>query len=314
MNRCIPLLALACILAPRAAAADPATAFRVEAPESFAALPGLSEKLATTASQSRHFDVEEVSVAARAFGRAGLGALYVTSLEADAPSPDPEAAIRAALDRVREAPAAASPQAGSTTEVAYEESVADRVAEATHEWHHMSNETIALTRALAWANEDGAVRLVKAECVYPSDADSRGGCERALASLTLTGDAADRRELGELGASRPPRAAEPAGIEALEAAAAEGQPTTSEGPSLRPAPSEGGRVLYQGPEGEAGGGGERPGLGWIVLGAVLIAGAFWWTTKSRTAPARGEAADADASGGAAADDASDAGPDEEPKT
>lgn len=279
MRCALAVVALVLALAAPAAAEDLSDAYRIEVPEAFEPQPRLGESLAATAATSHQLGDLPIDTGAKAWARPGHGALYVTWVAAREPSPEPEAAIRSAFDRVRESPVAASPRAGSTREVAYAEGADDDVAVATLEWHHLSNETVSLTRALAWASPEGAVRLVKAECVHSvADTAARPACEAALASLALEVPAAERRTLGELGASTPPaRPSVTAGAGELGETAA--------GPSIAPPPAASDQVLYRGPGGaESGGSSART---WIVIGGALLAVAAWLWWRGRKQGAGG---------------------------
>lgn len=270
---------------PAEAGADLSESFHIDPPETYAELRGLSQKIRQTARINRHFDIEASEIGARAWARAGSGALYVVWAVTAEPSEDPEASIRKAFDLLREAPVMASPQAGSTRELAYEESVEGDLARSKLVWEHLSNETQSSVRATAWASPEGIVHLIRTECVVPTGAEGDAErCEAAQESFRLTDAAGPRRELGELGEAATPSAAgldvdldlDP-GAEAGEEGDGTDAPPADTTPTLRPPPSEQGRVLYDGGDGEE----DRSATLLLILGGLAIVLAVWFTTRAR---------------------------------
>jgi hypothetical protein len=286
-------------LAPPAAGAEepPAPALpsqlSIDPPAGWDLLPGLSRKIAVTAEQSDYFGAEACESGALAYGRANQGALYLTWVSTLDSVASPESSVRAALDALHEAPYLASPEAGSTQELAYRERSFDGVAEMSFEWAHMANGTVNLTRTLAWRDHKARVHLASAECVLQSESigESRPLCEKALASLHLEPAA----EPGTLAALPTPRPIGPAARQDFDIPELE-TPEPGSAPSLNAAPQEPGRVLYQGPQSGADEGSNN--RLFIGVGVLLLVVAFWLTTRSRPGdPAdSGPTEDADGAG------------------
>ena len=116
------------------AAADVVESVSIEPPATYAELPGLSDKVGNVFPGAAL--VDDADVGAKAWARAGRGALYVIGYHATSSADDPTGAARLAFDRLRARRVAASPE-GSTSETAYAERSGDRVWIAEHEWRHL---------------------------------------------------------------------------------------------------------------------------------------------------------------------------------
>jgi LPXTG-motif cell wall-anchored protein len=251
----------------------------LEAPSNWGLLPGQSQKITLTASQTSYFGDEPTVASAIAYGHANHGALYLTWVDTTRAHPSPEAGLRAAFDNLHESPFLATTDSASTQEVLYRERNFDGVAELRFEWAHLNNDTVNLLRALGWKDADGRVHLAIAECVLSSESvsESRPLCDAALESLHLT-RAARHEALRSLA---PPKTvgsalhAEDIVVPKLELGEA---PPTS---SIGTAPADMGEVLYRGaapPARE-----DKSNRFLIAIGLLLLGAAFWLTTRSKEA-------------------------------
>ena len=249
-----------------------------EPPAGWVENPGLSRSVATALRQARPFGELPSRSRAVAYVQPGVGAFYLAWLVVDAPAPDGVAAVRGALDHLRESRVLSSPQANSTEEVGYSEELADGMARARLEWRHLSNETSSLVESAVWLSADGKPRLASAECV----ASTTGGktpaavdkaCRDALATFAVTVPAAERGALAALPAGTP--VPEPVAEPEPAAAIADGPRPPSMGPAR---PGAGDRVLYTGPPAAEPEGANR----WMVmLGIGLLVAAAYLTLRAR---------------------------------
>jgi hypothetical protein len=280
-------------------------------PKGWNELPGLAKNVSVTLEQSGSFGELRGRAGAQAFAEPGTGAFYLSWLVADKPAPDKAAALRSALDAVRHSRIAASPDARSTDEVKYSESVNQEIAEATLEWRHVSNETMSLVRAFAWVSPSGAPRLFKGECVV-STTDGKAppaveaACREALAALVAEVPAGERGALGEL----------PAGAAAPATSAGDllpGEPPPAGGPAAdAPPPATVGaappgdqKVLYTGPPPEPKS--DSMSRWFLILGGALLLGGLYLTWRARARSAATPSPTA-----AAPDPDRDAAPDPDP--
>jgi hypothetical protein len=287
-------------------------------PKGWNELPGLARSVSTTLEQSHSFGDLRGRAGAQAFAEPGTGAFYVSWLVADRAAPDKAQALRGALDAVRHSRIAASPEASSTEELAYKESVTDNMAEAMLEWRHLSNETLSLVRAFAWVSPAGAPRLLKGECVV-STTDGKAppavesACREALAALSAAVPPGERGALGDLPAGAPAPAPAPDQVEAVESPAA-GTPADQAKPdTVGSAPTGDQKILYAGPPKESKGDSMSK---WFVLlgGALLVAGLYLtYRARARSAVSAPAAAGASASASDDADADSDPEPGREPE-
>ena len=86
-------------------------------PAGWVEMPSLSRSVGVSLRQSAPLGDLATRSGALAHAERGVGAFYLSWIEADAPAPDGPAAIRVALDRVRHARLASSPDAQSTEEL-----------------------------------------------------------------------------------------------------------------------------------------------------------------------------------------------------
>jgi hypothetical protein len=249
----------------------------LEAPAGWDLLPGLSAKIAETSAQTAYFADEPVGGGALAYGRANRGALYLTWVDSKAAHPSPESALRVAFDGIHESPFLATSEAGSTQEVLYRERSFDGVAELNFEWAHLNNETVNIVRALGWKDQDGRIHLAITECVLHNESvgESRPLCDSAQASLHLAEGVKHEalRSLAEpktVGSIR----AEDMTVPKLES----GDLPAS--PSLNSVPKQMGEVLYRGPPPPSNQ--DKSNRVLIGIGVLLLAAAFWLTTRSRS--------------------------------
>ncbi len=273
------------------AAASPASAqeYRVTPPAGWLEMPDLAASQDQTMVAGDPFGGLRFEVKVTAHAQPGEGGFYTTWVAALEPAKNLGASVRAALDDGRSARMAASPQAGSTEELSYRESIAGGIAEAQLSWRHLSNETVSHSRALVWASEDGRPRMARAECVLgvSSGTDAQTACKAALASLTP----APVGKLGNLGtvpaATRPDERRDPErfrlGGESAEgqsepSVASEQAASASEGPVLKP-PSGGGVVYRELPDASDGSGGINKAL--VLIGGLLLVAAIWYTSRRR---------------------------------
>lgn len=270
--------------------------------------PALSRSVATALRQARPFGELPSRSRAIAYVQPGVGAFYLAWLVVDAPAPDGTAAVRGALDHLRESRVLSSPQANSTEELAYSEELADGMARARLEWRHVSNETLSLVASAVWLSADGKPRLASAECVAstsdgktPAAVDK--ACRDAVATFAVAVPPAERGALANLPAGKP--VAEP---EPEPPAKISDRPSP---PSMGPArPGAGDHVLYTGPPAA-----EREGANrWLVmLGVGLLAAAAYLTLRARRrseskAPEAPEDADSTTEAEIEADAADDSDP------
>lgn len=269
-------------------------------PKGWNELPGLAKSVSVTLEQSRAFGDVRSRAGAQAFAQPGTGAFYLSWLVADKAAPDKAGALRSALDAVRHSRIAASPDARSTEELKYSETVNENLAEAVLEWRHVSNETMSLVRAFAWVSPAGAPRLYKGECVVSTTdgkapAAVEAACRQALAGLTAAVPAAERGALADLpaGESAPTLSVD----EVASAAAA--PPAAREPPSpdtIGAAPSGDQKILYTGPTPAPKS--DSMSKWFVALGAALLLAGIYLTWRARF---RARAAGAGASSAAAAD-------------
>ena len=254
-------------------------------PKGWNELPGLAKSVSVTLEQSGSFGEVRGRAGAQAFAQPGTGAFYLSWLVADKPAPDKAAALRSALDAVRHSRVASSPDARSTDELRYSESVKQEVAEAVLEWRHVSNETMSLVRAFAWVSPSGAPRLFKGECVV-STTDGKAppaveaACREALAALVAEVPAGERGAIGELpaGAAAPA----PAPGELLPGAPpAAGNPRPDAPPpaTVGAAPEGDQKVLYTGPPPEPQS--DSMSKWFLILGGALLLGGLYLTWRAR---------------------------------
>jgi len=273
---------------------------RATPPKGWNELPGLAKSVSLTLEQSHPFGELRGRAGAQAFADPGTGAFYLSWLVADKPATDKVEVLRSALDSVRHSRVASSPDARSTEELKYSESVKENMAEAVLEWRHISNETMSLVRAFAWVSPAGAPHLLKGECVV-STTDGKAppaveaACREALAAMTADVPAAERGALGDLpaGAAAPPPSDEIAPVEPGAAAPPGGQPSGAG--TVGAAPPGDQKVLYAGPP--AAPKGDSMNKWFVALGGLLLAAGLFLTWRARR---RGTSPAAAASAGAAA--------------
>jgi hypothetical protein len=259
---------------------------QVTPPVGWGHLPGLSERISKTTSQTAYFGEEQVQSGAHAYGRAKEGALYIIWVDTLKAHASPHEALRGAFDHLHESPFIAATKAGSTQEVRYREHKADHVAELNFEWAHMENDTVNISRAFGFQDSQGRLHLALAECVLHNETinTSRPQCEDALKSFQLSAKT-DTVSLPDLGA--PKEVAAPVfnpETEVPELKTGE----TLDAPSLGPPPKDMGRVLYEGPPPADKGDDNRL---LILIGAVLLAIAVYLTTRSRDDESSGDTDD-----------------------
>jgi hypothetical protein len=256
--------------------------FELDVPNALPAASPLASSIARDVARTAYFGTEPADSGAAAYASQGEAALYVWWAIGE-PANAPAEAIRAAFDRLQRAPAEASPQARSVAIDAWDEAIVGGIAHADFAWRHLSNETLNLTRALAFAGSDQRPRLVVAECVMPTrrEGEVKPTCTAALASLTITTPEAERVALDALPEGEPP-AELAATVPQLATGSDQGEPSgasvssTADQPRLD-APHEG--VLYERRD-ERGGRGDGP--PWLlILGALLVAAAVYATVRSR---------------------------------
>src|SRR5690606_38505582 len=148
---------------------DGARRFTVSPPPGWDRYPELTDHARVLLARGDPLEGERYGV--EAWAAPGQGSLHVSWVEGAKPAAGagPEALVRAGFDRIRAGRTAAA-AAPSTAETAYREGVADGVAALHLEWRHLSNETVTLTRALAWADRERRVQLVRADCVFARSA------------------------------------------------------------------------------------------------------------------------------------------------
>lgn len=268
----------------------------IEAPAGWDLLPGLSAKIALTSEQSAHFGEEPSTGGALAYGRANRGALYLTWVDGVTAHPSPEAAIRLAFDGLHESPFLAATEAGAAQEVLYREKNTAGVAELNFEWAHMKNDTVNVVRALGWKDQEGRIHLAIGECVLHNESvgESRPLCEGALAGLHLNKIV----KLEPLRALTEPKAVGRIAPEDLTVPELETGESAPKGPSLGTPPSQMGEVLYTGPPPASNQ--DKSNRILIGIGILLLAAAFWLTTRSKPDPleSRGESDDEEEDRGA----------------
>ncbi len=249
----------------------------MDTPSSWGLLPGKSDKITTTATQTAYFGEEPILASALAYGHANHGALYLTWVATTAAHASPEAAIRDAFDNLHEAPFLATSDPGSTQEVLYRERSIEGTWEMRFEWAHLNNDTVNLVRAIGWKDSNGRLHLAIAECVLSSESvnEARPLCESSLDSLHLT-SAAQHAALRSLAAPKDVGGglrAEDIKIPKLET----GKPPA--GTSIGEAPKNMGEVLYRGrsPAKDS----DQSNRFIIAIGILLLAAAFFLTTRSK---------------------------------
>ncbi len=249
----------------------------LETPAGWDLMPGHSEKIAITVSQTAYFGDEPIASGALAYRRSDHGAIYLTWVDSIRAHPSPEAALRTAFDDLHEAPFLATSEAESTQEILYRERNFDGVAELRFEWAHLKNETVNLVRALGWKDSDGRVHLAIAECVLHSEnaPEIRPTCQASLDSLHLT-SAANHEALRSLA---PPKRvgsglrAEDIQVPRLTTGSVE------PGATLGAPPREIGEVLYNGRPPPAKN--DKSNRFLIAIGLLLLVAAFFLTTRSK---------------------------------
>lgn len=268
--------------APAAPAAAAPASLTIETPNGWDHLPGLSRTVAQSASETDFFGVDEAfQSGALAYGRANRGALYLTWADTVRTQPSPEASVRAAFDELHQAPYLASPEPGSTQEVAYRERNFDGVAEMQFEWAHMSNGTINVLRALGWKDANNRVHLAVAECVLQSESigEFRPHCETSLGSLSLTKESG-YQALSTLPDPKRVGSAALADFEVPKLKTGDLSPSDT----MSTAPAQMGEVLYQGrPKTKE----DNNNRFLIAIGVLLLGVAVYLTTRS-TPGAKGE--------------------------
>jgi hypothetical protein len=260
-----------------------------DAPAGWSENPALSRSVGTALRQARPFGELAARAGAIAYVQGGVGAFYLAWLESDQAAPDAVAAVRAALDHLRESRVLSSPQAHSTEELSYGEELDGGMARARLEWRHLSNETASQVRTAVWLSADGKPRLASAECVASTSAGKTPtavdkACRDALATFAVAVPAAERGALAALPAGRP--VAEPREPDEPQAGDAPGS-DRARPPSMGPArPGAGDHVLYTGPAGEESEGSRQ----WMILiGVGLLAAAAYLTLRSRRRSGGGDA-------------------------
>lgn len=251
-------------------------------PAGWAEIPSLSRSVGVSLRQSAPLGDLPTRSGALAHAERGVGAFYLSWIEADEAAPDGPAALRVALDRVRRSRLASSPEAQSTEELSHAEVVDGGIARADLTWRHVSNETLSRVRAFAWLSADGEPRLAVAECVVGTS----GGvappavektCDASVASVTVAVPAGQRGPLAALSAAAEPVAegdVPPLGAPRLGAPPA-GPPPATVGPA---SPAASGPVLYSGPPAEH----ERSSSRWmVILGALLVLAALSAVIRAR---------------------------------
>jgi hypothetical protein len=127
--------------------------FAIEVPDALPASGPLANSIARDVSRTPYFGDRPADSGADAYAAQGQAALYVWWAVGE-PTGDAAEAIRAAFDRLRQAPFESSPQARSVTIDTWEEHLEGNVAKVAFSWRHLSNETLTLSRALAFADPE----------------------------------------------------------------------------------------------------------------------------------------------------------------
>ncbi|HTE50537.1 MAG TPA: hypothetical protein VK698_06700 [Kofleriaceae bacterium] len=272
-------------------------------PAGWSEIASLSRSVGISFRQSAPFGDLPGRAGALAHAERGVGAFYLSWMEADQAAPGGAEAIRGAFDRLRAGRAVSSPEASSTEEIRYAERVDAGIAVADLEWRHVSNETLSLVRAFAWLSADGKPRLAAAECVV-STTDGKPPpavektCRDALGSVSIAGPAAGRAALTALPPGRAEGGGERLAVGESGAAAAAGEPPGTAGRSSPQAtvgpvsPGANGRVLYRGPGSSSEEGSSSRWL--ITLGALLVVVALYLVVRARRVQQIARASDDDA--------------------
>lgn len=183
-------------------------------PDGFVERPRLAERVADSAG----FEDSNAGATAHV-AEAGGAALYVTWADGRAPAENPAAVLETILTDIRAAPHDASPAEGSTVSVQWKLSEGENWLDAKHQWRHLSNETTTFTRALVYADTDGVVHVARADCVIAAGSPTfEDACEKALASLELSGDASTRQAIAAMPILAPGEKPPPAPSPELSAA------------------------------------------------------------------------------------------------
>jgi hypothetical protein len=294
---------------------DPPASISLAAPEGWDLMPGHSEKISTTASQTAYFGEEPISTGALAYRRADQGALYLTWVDSTRAHPSPEAGLRTAFDELHEAPFLATTERESTQEILYRERNFDGVAELRFEWAHLNNDTVNLVRALGWKDSDGRVHLAIAECVLHSEnaPEVRPICQTALEGLHLN-KAANHKALRSL--TPPKRVGDGLRAEDIQVPKlTTGE--TSPGSTMGSPPRNIGEVLYNGPPPPAAK--DKSNRFFIAIGVLLLIAAVWLTSRSNDSSSpEDDESDAEAPGeddtdGSQQDESDDESDDEDAK-
>lgn len=239
----------------------------INTPDDWTKRPELAEGIGEQLAKTVDFGGLATNSGASAFVKPQTGIIYVSWLATTEPAETPEAAIRTALDQLRRS----IEGMGEIAELEYREQRAGQAIEARRTWRHVANETLTMSRVLAWKSSGSQLALVRGECVFAeTDREAVAPvCARALDSLSAKAIAAGAAaELGQVAAPGPAPGSEPAAA----------QSAGDEGPSLRAVdPENPPKVLYTG-EGKDGGGSN---LWLFIIGGVLIVAAFWAMTRGR---------------------------------
>lgn len=274
---------------PAAAAAD---SYEITPPPGWQSYPPLEESQSEMVRTSDPLGGLRFGVKVKAYAKPQQGAFYVTWIEADEASDELGAKIRRVFDDTRNARIATSPQAGSTEELFHSESKADNIASLNLSWRHISNETVSISRTLAWATADNKLRLVRAECVLSAGSGEEAACKKALESLAAKTDQRaeladipashaiddnrrpDALQVGDLGKGNAGEEAGDGGVSAETGDTGDGK----DGPELKAPTTD--AVVYKDPNAD-----EEKDSGTnkilIVAGGILLVVAFWFTTRRR---------------------------------
>lgn len=247
----------------------PANLFEMKTPPDWPESPELASGIAKQLAKSVDFGGLEKNGGAAAFVKPQTGIIYVTWLLTSEPAPDPERAVRTTLDQLRGAPGGPS----VIEELEYDEKRVGQAIDIRMIWRHLANETITMSRALAWKDQESKLRLLRAECLFSESDKPEVAPVCATALETLAAAEITSGKAGELGAIAGPGAQVESG-----AGADGGAVAPREAPSIQAVDPN--KPLYQ-RERDKKSGAVRGNLWLFIVGGVLIVFALWAATRGR---------------------------------
>ena len=265
-------------------ATPPPTWFHIEVPKSWRSLLD-RQTIASDLKEQSHFDGLKTSSGAGTYaspdGAPASGALIVSWVSAIEPASDVGRSLQTQFDRFFAAPEAAG---GENTNkiVAKSHKTGDTFVEAGLEWQHTDNETIVVSRAVAYVDKAGHPHFATADCIMQRGVTSaaRATCEAAVDTLTVAVTAEKRAPIAPLPAKRAPDRVVAASHDPT-------QPDQAPRPPTSIGPSSPGVIAIEAPK-------KPRDYKWLMfIGFGVLAFAFLYTSKGRARAAVSRADPAD---------------------